>query len=349
MNDSKLLIGLPAGSLADTNRGGNLIELLKHAGFPTTGYEKGGPSTFPITPFLVGWDGRPQEFGSQLAVNELDVAIGGDDWVRERALELKYEYGLDITLRKVLSLERGKVRIVIIGREDAAGRPVEDWLRGLLSEKPLVTMVSEMPYLALEWFQTRARALGFGDSHKGFSVQKFKTPPRIDSGIVIYETWGKTEAKVKNESVDFGLEITQTGGAIQNYGLHILDQIMSSEAGIWVNPSLRDNPAKYDLARMFLLNLYGAIYAEDKVLLLFNARKEDAQAVTDYLARHHLFAEEPTINTGANFMEFSVEMPTSNRELPLARVRYELAKIGATSIETIPLDSSIPGLHAIDI
>ena len=115
MSNTQLIVGLPAGSLADPNRGGSLIELLKRAGFPARGYDKGGPSCFPWTAFLVGWDGRPQEFGSQLAVGEIDIAIGGDDWVRERTLEFKYEYEREITLKKVLSLDRGKVRIVIIG------------------------------------------------------------------------------------------------------------------------------------------------------------------------------------------------------------------------------------------
>jgi ATP phosphoribosyltransferase len=348
MSDEKLVIGLPAGSLADANRGGNLIDLLKHAGFPTKGYDKGGPSTFPLAPFLVGWDGRPQEFGSQLAVGELDIAIGGDDWVRERLLELKYEDGIDAELKKVLSLARGKVRIVIIAGGETEGQEVDAWLKEMLAAKPLVTMVSEMPYLALEWFQAKAEALGFGESHKGFSVQKFKTPPRVDSGLVIYETWGKTEAKVTNGAVDFGLEITQTGSAIRNYGLNILCEIMSSEAGIWVNPALKENETKYDLARMFLLNLYGSIYAENKVLLSFNARKDDATVVMDYLTKNKLFGEEPTMNEGINFIEFSVEMSTDRVDLPLAKVRYELAKLGATSIETVPLDSSIPGLDVID-
>lgn len=347
MSEAQLIIGLPAGSLADPNRGGSLLELLKHAGFPTRGYDKGGPSSFPLSTFLVGWDGRPQEFGSQLAVGEVDVAIGGDDWVRERTLELKYEYGKEIELRKVLSLERGKVRIVIIGTEEKAAKGNE-WLKELLSSKPVVTMVSEMPYLALEWFQGQAEALGFAKSHKAYSVQKFKTPPRIESGIVIYETWGKTEAKVKNGSVDFGLEITQTGGAIKNYGLCILDEVMSSEAGIWASPSLRENPEKYEIARMFLLNLYGSIYAEDKVLLTFNTPKGDSDKILEYLRKNHLFGEEPTVNEGVNYTEYSIEMKADSVELPLPRVRYELAKMGATSIETIPLDSSIPGLQAID-
>ncbi len=347
MSDARLIVGLPAGSLADPKRGGSLIALLKNAGFSTTGYDTGGPTSFPVTPFLVGWDGRPQEFGAQLALGEVDIAIGGDDWIRERTLEFKYEYDREIELVRVLKLERGVVRIVIVGVQDTASESCDDWLRGLLSANPLVTMVSEMPYIALEWFRAKTEALGFAESHNGFSVQKFKTPPRIDSGIVIYETWGKTEAKVKNGAVDFGLEITQTGSAVRGYGLHIIDEIMKSEAGVWANPAIRDDPDKYDLAKMFLLNLYGSIFAEDKVLLSFNANKEDEPKLLDYLRNNDLYGDEPTINEGVNFTEFSVQLDAGSKTLPLAKVRYELAKIGATSIETIPLDSSIPGLDVI--
>src|SRR5690606_40578700 len=67
----------------------------------------------------------------------------------------------------------------------------------------------------------KTAALGFAESHNEYSVQKFKTPPRVSNGIVIYETWGKTEAKVVNGSVDLGLEITQSGSALRNYGLAI--------------------------------------------------------------------------------------------------------------------------------
>jgi ATP phosphoribosyltransferase len=348
MTNEQLIIGMPAGSLADPNRGGSLIELLRNAGFPTKGYDKGGPTSFPLMPYLVGWDGRPQEFGAQLGIGEIDVAIGGRDWVRERQLELKYEYGQDIELEYVASLERGGVRIVIIGRPDDAPEGVDAYLGRLLAEKRLVTMVSEMPYLAYDWFRQKAEALGFGGARTTLSVQKFKTPPKIDEGIVVYETWGKTEAKVLNESVDFGLEITQTGSAIANYGLAILDEVLTSESTIWASPTLKQNPGKYELARMFLLNLYGSIYAEDKVLVFFNARKEDVETLTAYLRDNRLFGDEPTINEGVSFTEFSIQLDASSKVLPLARVRYELARLGARSIETIPLESSIPGIDAID-
>lgn len=349
MTEERLIVGLPAGSLADPNRGGNLVGLLENAGFEVRDYDKGGPSTFPLTPFLVGWDGRPQEFGAQLALGEVDVAIAGDDWVRERLLEYRFEYGQDVVLNRVLSLRRGGVRIVIIRKSDAEADGGKDWLAAVLARKPLVTMVSEMPYLALEWFQRRAAELGFGDSHSGYSIQKFKTPPRIETGIVIYETWGKTEAKVKSGSVDFGLEITQTGSAIRNYGLEMADEVMRSEAGIWITPRLKENPGKVELAHMFLLNLYGAIYAEDKVLLSFNCKKSAVPGIVAYLEEHRLFADEPTMNEGVHFTEFSVQLDARSAALPLARARYDLARLGATGIETIPLESSIPGIDAVQL
>lgn len=347
MTSDKLVIGMPAGSLADPQRGGNLITFLKNAGFPTKGYDAGGPTSFPLNTVLMGWDGRPQEFGSQLALGEMDIAIGGDDWIRERTLEFKFEYKQDIQLEKVLSLGRGAVRIVIINKPIDKNTSFDAWMKGLLTSKPLVTMVSEMPYLALDWFHGKIKALGFEGSHSGYSVQKFKTPPHIDRGIVIYETWGKTEAKVVNESVDFGLEITQTGSAIRNYGLQISEEIMKSETGIYVNPKIKTNPVKYELARMFLLNLYGAIFAENKVLMFFNARSDRVDAILEYLRTHRLFGDEPTMNAGPAYTEFSVQLSTDNPELPIARVRYDLIGLGATHLETVPLDSCIPGADAI--
>ena len=347
MSDTKLVIGMPAGSLADPMRGGSLVNLLKGAGFHAKGYDEGGPTTFPLNSFLVGWDGRPQEFGAQLALGEIDIAISGEDWMRERTLEMKYEYGQDVELAKILSLERGKVRIVIIKTDDGEG-DCDAWLKGLLSGKKLLSMVSEMPYIAVEWFQAKAAALGFGESHGTYSIQKYKTPPKIDAGLVVYETWGKTEAKVMNRSVDFGLEITQSGSAIRNYGLKIAEVVMESEAGVWANPALKNDPEKYDLAKMVLLNLYGSIFAEHKVLVSFNCKKDGVDKVLAYLEKNKLFGTEPTMNEGTKYVELSIELDVQATDLTLARVRYELAKLGAVAIETIPLESSIPGLDVID-
>jgi len=348
MSDTVLKIGMPAGSLADPNRGGNLIKLLEQAGFKVAGYDTGGPSRFTTVNYLYGWDGRPQEFATQLAVGELDVAIAGDDWIRERVLELRYEYGKEVDLRRAMSLQRGSVRLVGVIRPDKEYDGVRGFFTDLASRKPLITAVAEMPYLALDWIQGRLKDAGLFDRFQRFSVQKYSTPPKIDSGVLIFETWGKTEAKVRNGGADLGLEITQSGSAIKNYGLRIIDEVMESGTSIWANPRIREQPEKYDLLRMFLLNLYGATNAENKVLLLFNVPVSRAAALEKYLADNNLYADEPSRISGQGYTEYSIEVDTANAKLPLARVRFQLAELGARGIDTVPLTSSIPDAGVIE-
>ena len=342
-----LKIGMPAGSLADPNRGGNLVNLLSNSGFQVSGYAQGGPTKFTSVNFLFGWDGRPQEFGSQLEINEIDVAIAGDDWIRERILEMKLEYGKEVNLERILELNRGGVKLVGIVDSDEF-ETVEDFLKNLCSQKKLITVVSEMPYLTLDWLRKKLDAIGILDRFQLFSVQKYKTPSKIDSGIVIYETWGKTEAKIKNGGADIGLEITQSGSAIKNYGLKIIDTIMHSQTSIWINSELRKDTGKLELLNMFLLNLYGSINAENKMMVMFNVHNDNVEAIERYLREKNLFADEPTVSIGKEFTVFNIQIDAGNFDEPLAKVRYELAKLGATSINTLPVQSSIPGMKVVN-
>ena len=344
--ETLLKIGMPAGSLADPNRGGNLISLLSNSGFNVSGYAQGGPSKFTSVNYLFGWDGRPQEFGSQLEINEIDVAIAGDDWIRERMLEMKLEYGAAVNLERVLSLNRGGVKLVGIVDGDAFDT-VEDFLRNRCAQKKLITVVSEMPYLTLEWLRAKLDAIGLLDKYQSFSVQKYKTPSKIESGIVIYETWGKTEAKIKNGGADIGLEITQSGSAIKNYGLTVIDTVMQSQTSIWINPEVKKDAAKCELLNMFLLNLYGSINAENKMMLLFNVPNKNVNEIDDYLREKNLFADEPTVSVGKQFTVYNIQVDAGNKDEPLAKVRYELAKRGATSINTLPVQSCIPSLKVL--
>jgi ATP phosphoribosyltransferase len=344
----QLTIGMPAGSLASPGRGGNLIDLLEKAGFKTKGYDVGGPSSFTTVNFLYGWDGRPQEFGSQLGIGELDVAIAGDDWIQERILELQLEYKTKIKLEKVLSLKRGGVRLVGITNAPQY-KTTEDFLSNLCNQKKLITVVTEMPYLTLNWIQNILRKIGRFDEFSAFSVQKYKSPSRIQKGVLIYETWGKTEAKIKNGGADIGLEITQSGSAIRNYGLTITETVIESETGIYINPELKKETEKIEILKMFLLNLYGVVNAENKVLVLFNVPNDKVGDIEKYMGNHMLFADEPTKTVGKFFTEFSIQVNKDNKAQSLALVRYELAKRGAVNIDTIPIDSSIQSIEVLNL
>ncbi|MCL2294173.1 MAG: hypothetical protein FWC36_04830 [Spirochaetes bacterium] len=346
--ENNLVIGMPAGSLANSTRGGNLVKFLENSGFTTKGYETGGPTSFLTVNFLFGWDGRPQEFGTQLSLNELDVAIAGDDWIEERKLELNIEYKTDIALKKILSLKRGDVRLVGIVDKAVKENNTEDFLKNFFKEdKKIITVVSELPYMALNWIRNKMKSAGLGELAETWSVQNYKTPPKIEKGILIYETWGKTEAKIKNMGADIGLEITQSGSAIKSYGLKIIDEVFSSETGIWVNQSVLNNKVKKELLEMFVLNLFGSINAENKVMLIFNVPSEKKEIVEDFLSKYNLYADEPTIIPGSKYAQYSIQVVTDNTKMPLAKVRYELIKLGARSIETIPLISSIPDMTPI--
>lgn len=349
MHNSKLTIGMPAGSLANASRGGNLIKLLEDSGFKTAGYEDGGPSVFKTVNFLYGWDGRPQEFSSQLALQELDVAIAGDDWIEERVIEFKLEYNTEIKLEKVLPLNRGGVRLVGIVKGDTPFDNTEDYLRDLVSKKQLITIVAEMPYLALNWVRETLAKIGKLDDLNDFSVQKYKTPSRIEKGVLIYETWGKTESKVLNGGADFGLEITQSGSAIRNYGLKIIETVYKSQTSIWINPLLKQNSEKFELLQMFLLNIYGSINAENKVLVTFNVPNNNRNLVEQYMNDNNLFADEPTMSIGKTYTVYNIQVDTNGVKVPLAMVRYQLAKLGATNIDTLPIQSSIQSIDAIKL
>lgn len=346
MEPTKLKIGMPAGSLASLSRGGNLIDLLAAAGFKTSGYDKGGPTKFTTNNLLFGWDGRPQEFGSQLEIGELDVAIAGDDWIREHVLEMKLQYGVEVRLERVMTLNRGEVQLVGIVA-DPTHPTTEAFLKAVAPRTPLLRVASEMPYLALDWIQRKLATVGLAERFAEFSVQKFKTPPRIQKGILVYESWGKTEAKVKQGAVEIGLEISQTGSAIKAYGLSIVETVMRSQTSVYVNPAIERDPEKRELLEMFLLNVHGATHAENKVLLLFNVPNPLAAEVERYLGANNLFGDEPTTTKGKEYTEYNIQVDAADAEKPLAMVRYRLAKLGARSIDTIPIISSIPGIKVV--
>ena len=100
---------------------------------------------------------------------------------------------------------------------------------------------------------------------------------------------------------------------------------------------------------MFLLNLYGVVNAENKVMILFNVANSQVPEIENYLSDNELFADEPTKNIGKSFTEFSIQVDVENRKQSLAMVRYELARRGAANIDTLPIDSSIQNIDVIGI
>ena len=112
---------------------------------------------------------------------------------------------------------------------------------------------------------------------------------------------------------------------------------------------MRKSPVKMELLKMFLINLYGIINAENKVMLYFNVPAGHDDEIQSYLKANNLFAEEPTIIQGQAFSQYCIQLESANKEKPIAMVRYQLLKLGAKSIETVPILSSIPDLKVLGL
>ncbi len=163
-----------------------------------------------------------------------------------------------------MTLNRGEVQLVGIvadgGVQDHRGVPP--------ASAPRTSRSSRSRRRCPTWRSTGSSGSsprsGSPSRFRAHSVQKYKTPPKIREGILVYESWGKTEAKVKHGAVDIGLEISQTGGAIKSYGLTIVETVMRSQTSIYTHASVQKDPAKRELLEMFLLNLHGAMNAETR-------------------------------------------------------------------------------------
>jgi len=83
------------------------------------------------------------------------------------------------------------------------------------------------------------------------------------------------------------------------------------------------------------------------MMVLFNVSNKNVDEIDRYLREKNLFADEPTVSVGKEFTVYNVQIDAGNTDEPLAKVRYELAKLGATSINTLPVQSSIPSIKVI--
>ena len=106
----KIILGLPKGSLNNVNRG-NTYQLLVDAGYEVLGYEPGKEDneiTILNDPEIKGFLTRPQSAPVELNRRILDLAIIGEDWVREESVNLEGE-----NIKKIGDLNYGETRRIV--------------------------------------------------------------------------------------------------------------------------------------------------------------------------------------------------------------------------------------------
>lgn len=199
-------------ALPDGHQQEPTAQFLKQAGLALQGYSEELVSRRPSADS--DWLGikviRPQDMPLQVANGNFDLAITGEDWLREHLYRFPSS-----PVKKLFALGFGTVKIVAAVSQDMPADNIDD-LRLLVQASPDV--IGAPLKVASEYTNIADRYLR--DNY----INPYKLIP----------TWGASEAFLP-EDADMLIDNTQTGKTIQQHKLKILDVLFQSSACLIAN------------------------------------------------------------------------------------------------------------------
>lgn len=197
---------------------------------------------------------RAQEMARYVDHGALDCGLTGKDWVIENGLDV-------VTAAELVYAKQslGKVRWVLAAPEDSPFQKAED-----LAGK---TIATELVNVTRRFFSNR------------------NIPVQVEF------SWGATEVKPPTLA-DAIVEITETGSSLRANRLRILETVLESNTQLIANPNSWSDSQKRKKIENLALMLCGAIYAQGRVGLMLNVRKEDLEGVLAVLPA----LQKPTVS-----------------------------------------------------
>ena len=295
-------MGLPKGSLNNVNRG-NTHQLLVDAGYEDKGYEPGKEDNEmeiindpEIKTFLT----RPQSAPVELNREMLDIAIIGEDWVKEESVNLPQQL-----ITKIGDLNYGKTRLVVaIPKETPYDSLTEFFIANKNRNTPILCF-TEYPNLTRDYIMSNpGYEEVYGESIPLIQIRGLATGE--NDMVQVINSDGATEVYIA-KGADLIVDNTQTGTSLNKAGLKILEVIMESSAGLYASPSCKG--LKLEKAKMIFDQLFGAVKARKFFDVKFNIANHRVEVVKDFLMSHEYCSDEPTVVVGINFSQFNVLIP----------------------------------------
>jgi len=192
-------------ALPDGHQRPHTSRFLKRAGFNLEGYSDETSNRRPSAD--LDWLGikviRPQDMPLQVANANFDLAITGEDWMREHLYRFPSS-----PVEELLALSFGTVKIVVAVSQDMPVTDIDE-LRSLVQSGKLTIPIR----VASEYINISDKYLR--DNH----IDPYKLIP----------TWGASEAFLP-EDADVLIDNTETGKTLQQHNLKIIDVIFQSSA-----------------------------------------------------------------------------------------------------------------------
>lgn len=299
----KIKLGLPKGSLNTIGRG-NTYQVFADAGYDIKGYEPGKESDKRLAivndPEINAFLTRPQSAPVELAKELLDVAIVGEDWVREESINAS-----EAAVTRIGDLEYGKTRLVIGIPNESPHENLSAFFRAQSGRKTPVLCFTEYPNLVRQRFMEdpEYRKL-FGDKRPLVQVRGLVDGE--NKMVQVINSDGVTEGYMA-KGADLIVDNTQTGSTLREYGLRELETIMKSSAGLYAGPGCTGWKEKK--AKEIFQLLAGAVIGKKYFDVKFNVPNKVLDEIKKYLVSEGLCSNEPTVSKGKEFSAINVLMP----------------------------------------
>jgi ATP phosphoribosyltransferase len=316
----EITLGLPKGSLNNVKRG-NTYQLFVDAGYEMKGYEPEDESfeiqiqnDEEIKAFLT----RPQSSPVELNRGMVDIAIVGEDWVKEESVLS------DNDITKLGDLDYGQTRLIIAVPNDSEYEDLTDFFRKNKDRKTPILCFTEYPNLTRKFMmQNEGYQEIFGDSVPFVQVRGLTDGD--NEQVQVINSDGATEVYIA-KGADLIVDNTQTGSSLKKAGLKELETILHSSAGLYAGVSCTEE--KMEKAQMIFDQLYGAILARKYFDVKFNVANDVVTELTNYLVENKLCSDEPTINKGTSYSQVNVLIPKGK----FPEMLNEIKKFNASSI-----------------
>ena len=302
MNE-KIILGLPKGSLNNVNRG-NTYQLFVDAGYEVGGYEPGNESyeiniqnDEEIKAFLT----RPQSTPVELNRGMVDIAIVGEDWVKEESVLMENN------ITKIGDLDYGQTRLIVAVPNESPYESLSDLFRANKDRKTPIMCFTEYPNLTRKFImENEVYQEIYGDAVPFVQVRGLTDGD--NEMVQVINSDGATEVYIA-KGADFIVDNTQTGSSLRKAGLKEIETILHSSAGLYAGVSCTGE--KMEKAQMICKQLFGAITAKRYFDVKFNIANDKIEDVSNYLIDNKLCADEPTLTPGSDFSQINVLIPKS--------------------------------------
>ena len=298
----KIVLGLPKGSLNNINRG-NTYQLLVDAGYEVKGYEPGKEENeinIINDPEIKAFLTRPQSAPVELNRQILDIAIIGEDWVREESVNTDGQQ-----IQKIGDLNYGQTRLIVAIPTEDQHETLTGFFRANKDKKTPILCFTEYPNLTRQYFmQNKGYQEIFGNLKPLVQVRGLWDGE--NNQVQIINSDGATEVYIA-KGADLIVDNTQTGSSLKKAGLKILETIMESSAGLYAGPSCKGKKA--EKAKTMFEQLFGAIEARKYFDVKFNISNDSVNEVTEFLISGGYCSNEPTVTNGEKFSQINVLIP----------------------------------------